>query len=121
MPNVTPARFAAKTDEESKFYSIDWREPLGSAVIESAQWESYPNGLAFSDQSVNGTVTRVRIGGGVAGTQYRVRARVTLVGSGEVLEASEGDIPGVSLEVLGFPVVSGGLGGLRDDYGRGPY
>lgn len=121
MPHVSPSRFSAKTDAERKLYFLDWRNAIGSQAIESVAWSSHPHGLAFANENTSGTLTQVEISGGMAGTQYRVRCQVTLAGTGEVLEASENDTPGVPLEVLGFPVRSGGLGTLRDDYGRGPY
>ena len=120
MPNVSAARFSAKTDRERKLYAIDWRNAIGTDAIASAKWESHPNGLGFADDTVSGTVTQVRITGGVPGVPYRVRCLVTLAGTGEVLEALGGDNqPGVPLEVLAFPVTVPAAEGWRNDYGRG--
>lgn len=107
--HVSPARFAAKTDVESKLIGLNWANAIGSNTINAATWTSEPSGLAFSAPVVSGAMTQVLVGGGVAGTSYRVRHTITVAETGEVLEASTGDVPGVPLEVLGRGPVAAGL------------
>ena len=120
MPHVSPGRFSAKTDFEDKVYGLDWANEIGTATIIEALWSSYPNGLQFANQNIAGSVTSVSISGGIAKQPYRVRCQVTL-DTGEKLEASEGNQPGIPLEVLGFDVSVPSAGTWREDYGRSPY
>ena len=79
-------RFPAKTKSEAKFYGIDWKPELKTGSISSVVWSSNIGGLTFSEQSTNGTITRVKIAGGNDTTEYTVTAKMTK-GNGEVCEA----------------------------------
>lgn len=113
--HVSPGRFSDKTDKERKLYSLDWVNALaGSETIATVNWSSEPAGLVFEvvDGGISGAVTQVYISGGTEGQSYRVRCRVTLTQSGEEIEASVNDEPGIPMQVLGrVPATRGYLAG----------
>lgn len=101
---VSPARFTDKTDKEVALYFITWDNALDpNEFIIQVDWSSEPNGLTFTDSLIVGQTTQVRIGSGIPGQTYRVRCRVTLAQSQEVIEAGVNDQPGIPLQVLGPP------------------
>jgi len=79
-------RFPAKTENESKFYGIDWKPEVKTGSISSVAWSAEPGGLTFSNGSTSGTITRTKIAGGDATREYTVTAKMTKA-NGEVCEA----------------------------------
>lgn len=79
-------RFPAKTENEAKYYGIDWKPEVKTGSVSSATWSSNPSGLTFSDASINGTITRTKIAGGSGNYDYAVTVKATKA-NGEVVES----------------------------------
>lgn len=66
-----------KDDNAALDYAVDWTEACaGVRTIASSAWTVEPAGLDVSLALMGPTQTSVRLGGGVAGTVYRVGNRV---------------------------------------------
>ncbi|PXA83647.1 hypothetical protein DMC47_42790 [Nostoc sp. 3335mG] len=60
-------------------YRVEWpRARLLGVAIEESAWTCRPEGLTIVPIEADGAITAARIGGGVAGTVYRLANRVTL-------------------------------------------
>lgn len=79
-------RFPPKTKNEAKFYGIDWKPEVKTGSVSSVAWSASPGGLTFSAGSTNGTITKTKIAGGSADTEYTVTAKMTKA-NGEIVEA----------------------------------
>ena len=80
-------RFPDKTENEAKFYGIDWKAELKTDTVSTVAWSSNPSGLTFSNQSTSGSETKVKIAGGNEREEYAVTAKMTKATTGEICEA----------------------------------
>lgn len=60
-------------------YGLDWSAWLEGDTIATSTW-TIPAGLTTADDSNDTTTTTVWLGGGIAGTTYRVTNQITTAG-----------------------------------------
>jgi hypothetical protein len=71
-----------KDPESLEDFQIDWAPVIGTDTISASTWE-VPDDLVALANSHAGTVTTVRLSGGIAGRRYTIKNLVTL-SSGEI-------------------------------------
>ena len=71
-----------KDPEDELDYSIDWSPWLleGADSISTSSWTATPDGLTIAAESVVGKRTVVWLGGGVSGSTYTIKNRITTSG-----------------------------------------
>jgi hypothetical protein len=83
IPTMSPA----KDPDETRAYSIDWSDHLGSATISTSTWAVEQGSVAVSSDSETSTVATVVLTGGTVGEVAQLRN--TMVSSaGETLKQS---------------------------------
>lgn len=85
VPTETKRSWGSKSPAEVVDRGIDWSRRLKTRTIVTQEWVA-PVELTLTGQTLVGSVTSIRIAGGVDGQNYALQNRVVL-NTGETLEA----------------------------------